>query len=180
MQITGPGIKEGLVYQKTVVWAPSETLLMRKERYETVTGFEHCPLDEWIESQDWSWVSEPEQRSVSIRSEENWREAMKEELSSPCCKYFWIVAYKDPDEELEYRKSKIYPYIEVGDLEAAIFRAAAVFAKDAIIKTIEKPVFGCGGFMGSTCRDYPVSEGILQYFRKEFRKRRQQLIREID
>ena len=179
MLIHSPGIREGLVYQRTTVWVPSRTLFMRKEAYRLLKDIEHYPIDEWIESSDWSWVTNPEQKVRAIQSEISWREHMPEELESYRCHYSWIVAYKDPDEEShDFRYGKIFPYIKEENLEFAIDRAATVFAQDAVIRTIEKPRFG--HVNSDRLREYPVPEGVLQYFRKEYKKRRQKLIGEID
>lgn len=179
MKIFSPGIKEGLLYQRTTVWVPSRTISMRKQCYHLLKEIESYPIDEWIESRDWSWVTSPEQKASSIQSQINWREGMPGELESHRCQYSWIVAYKDPYEKnWDFRYDRIYPYIIEGSLETAIDDAAAVFAKDAVIRTLERPRFGqeCSDRL----REYPVPKGVLQYFRKEYRERRQKLIGEID
>ena len=178
MLIHNPGIREGLVYQRTTVWVPSHTLFMRKEAYRLLKEIEHCPIGEWVKSYDWSWVTDPNQKAMAIRSEINWREAMPEELERHRCCYSWIVAYKDPDEEPhEVGYGKIYPYIEEDDLEKAVSEAAAVFSKDAVIRTLQKTRFIS---QWDKLREYPASEGVLQYFREEYRKRRRKFSGEID
>ena len=179
MKIISPGMREGLVYQRTTVWTASHTLAMRKEAYRLLKDIEHCPINEWVESQDWNWVTDPEQKARAIQSEINWREHMPEELESYRCHYSWIVAYQDPDEEPhEWRYGKIYPYIKEENLEVAIDKAAAVFSQDAVIRSIEKTRFGQEA--SDRLREYPVPDGVLQYIRNEFPKRRQKLILEID
>ena len=164
MKIISPGIKEGLLYQRTTVWVPSRTLFMRKEAYRLLKDIENCSIDEWIESFDWSWVTNPEQKASSIQSKINWRENMHEELESYRCHYSWIVAYKDPE--------------ETENLGESVDKAAAVFAKDAVIRTLEEPRFDQEG--SNRLREYPVPEGVMYYFRTEIRKMRQELIEEID
>ncbi len=178
MLIYCPGIKEGLLYQRTTVWLPSRTLFMRKEAYRLLEDIERCPLGRWVDLQDWSWVTSPEQKAMAIQSEINWRECMPGELESHRCQYFWTVAYKDPEETEDWRYDRMYPYIRTENLDTAIDKASAVFARGAIIRTLEKP--GFGQQWSDRLREYPVPEGVLQYFRKELRKRRQKLIEEID
>lgn len=178
MKIFSPGIKEGLLYQRTKVYIPSSTLLMRKEAYRLLKDIENCSIDEWIESHDWSRVTSPEQKAASIQSEINWREHMPEELASYRCRYSWIVAYKDPEETENWRCDRIYPYIRTENLGESVDGTAAVFAKDAVIRSLEEPRFGQEG--SDRLREFPVPEGILQYFKKECRKRRQRLIGSID
>lgn len=178
MKIISPGIKEGLLYQRTTVWMPSHTLFMRKNAYRLLKDIENYTIDEWIESHDWSGVTNPEQKAKAIQSEISWRELMPKELESYCCHYSWIVAYEDPEETERDRCDRIYPYIKTENLDTAIDEAAAVFAKDAVIRTLERPRFGQS--WTDRLREYPVPEGVLQYFRKEYTKRRQKLIEEVD
>lgn len=179
MKITSPGIKEGLLYQRTTVWVPSRTLFMRKEAYRLLENIESCPLERWIDLHDWSWVTSPEQKAMAIQSEINWREGIPGELESHRCRYSWIVAYKDPHErEGDFRHGRIYPYIEEDDVDKAIDEAATVFAKDAVIRTLDKVRFD--SVCSDRLREYPIPRGVLQYFTKEYKNRRQKLIGEID
>lgn len=147
MKIISPGIKEGILYRRTALWVPSNTLSMRKDCYRLLNEVENNPVDEWY-------------------------------MELHGCHYSWMVAYKDPHEREDWRRNRVYPYIKKEDLDAAVDEAAAVFARDAIIKTLEKPRFDQE--WSDRIREYPVSEGVLQYFRKEIKKRRQKLIEEID
>ena len=115
---------------------------MRKEAYRLLKDIENCSIDEWIESFDWSWVTNPEQKASSIQSKINWRENMHEELESYRCHYSWIVAYKDPEETENWRRDRMYPSIRTENLGESVDKAAAVFAKDAVIRTLEEPRFG--------------------------------------
>ena len=65
-------------------------------------------------------------------------------------------------------------------LDKLIDEAARSFSKDAAIGTLDESFF-IKSYEKFGCKRYhPVPKGILQYFRKELRKRRQKLIEEID
>jgi len=86
------------------------------------------------------------------------------------------------------RRFEVYTQSHI--LDMVVNEAARAFAKNAVIKTLEEPFFieyrrevfikGAKNNPFLYKRYYPVPEGVLQYFRKELRKRRQKLIEGID
>jgi hypothetical protein len=90
----------------------------------------------------------------------------------------------------ELRKFDVYTQWRDELLDRLIDEAARAFAKDAVIITLDAPFFikyrrdvyikGAKNNPFLYYRFWPVSEGFLQYFRKELRRRRQKLIEEID
>ncbi len=102
---------------------------------------------------------------------------------------------KIPDSEVDsvikrLRRFKVYDQWDDYLLDRLIDEAARAFARDAVIKTLDESFFRKyrrevfikdaknNPFL---CKRYwPAPDGVLQYFRKELRKRRQKLIEEID
>lgn len=89
---------------------------------------------------------------------------------------FWVVAYNIPEGD---KRHLIYPIITSKHLENIINESAKVFAKDVIIRTLDNCIFSDHRSIPKY-REYPVSEGVLLYFKKECKKRRSKLIAQID
>lgn len=101
------------------------------------------------------------------------------------------IPSSEVDSEIErLQRFKVYDQWPDDLLDRLIDEAARSFAKNAVIRTLEEPFFikcrrevfikGAKNNPFLYRRYSPVPEGVLQYFRKELRGRREKLIKEID